>query len=363
MNWQETASILQENLTQPPGNEQDTRFRVIDPILLELGYTRYEINSNNWDGNGGIPDYTILPGDNAGWYLEAKAWNVPLEEKHARQATTYAYQNGKRWVVLTNGREWRLYDSHIPGQSADRVTLSWTLCPEMIPDASPILFQAICKETVCEGCTERFVYQNRLHAVLIKEMAHPTSELINVIWKSLRKRVELCGISKEMVVNAYCDNNKFDTPAISPIPSTDGIPLLPERVTNAIPLPSLLDPTICQITGNKPAVLIYPDGTSLNLKTWADLSVSLLDWLGKEVSLPSLPFSDRKGKSYFLNTEPVHQNSSMKNSRQFQYFQATIYMDSNRSSINLVESITSVCSAINYPPDNFRVVLRDKAEL
>ena len=101
---------------QPPPNESNTCDWVILRILYAIGYEHREIISRLADGAGKFPDYTILPNDNRNlFYLEAKSWSVDLQDDHAIQSLNYANTNGKRWVVLTNGQCWRLYDNRIEG--------------------------------------------------------------------------------------------------------------------------------------------------------------------------------------------------------------------------------------------------------
>ncbi|MBI3912427.1 MAG: hypothetical protein HY320_16020 [Armatimonadetes bacterium] len=105
--------------THPPPNESCTCEWVILPLLWKAGYERHEIMSRVSDAAGKYPDYTILPGTACTWYLEAKDWNKELQnDQDLFQATNYAHTKGHRWVVLSNGREWRLYDDHIQGVEA-----------------------------------------------------------------------------------------------------------------------------------------------------------------------------------------------------------------------------------------------------
>src|SRR5579872_4683798 len=103
------------NSTPPPPNESNTCDWIIYPLLLACGYARRDIVSRVADNDRKFPDYTILPDSPHAWFLEAKAWNEVLEDQHAHQSLNYANQNGKRWVVLTNGDCWRLYDNQIQG--------------------------------------------------------------------------------------------------------------------------------------------------------------------------------------------------------------------------------------------------------
>ena len=111
----------------PPPNESTTCEWIIYPLLLAAGYSRRDLVSRTADNNGQFPDYCIMPDSPHCWYLEAKAWSVALEDKHALQSLNYANQNGMRWVVLSNGREWRLYDNRIEGTATEKVAASANL--------------------------------------------------------------------------------------------------------------------------------------------------------------------------------------------------------------------------------------------
>src|SRR5438445_165616 len=106
----------------PPPNESNTCEWVILPLLWAAGYARREIHSRVLDNNKLYPDYTLLPADpQHRWFLEAKPWAVELDHSHAIQALDYANHNGVRWVLLTNGRTWRLYDNGVQGLAADKL--------------------------------------------------------------------------------------------------------------------------------------------------------------------------------------------------------------------------------------------------
>ncbi|MCS7311104.1 MAG: hypothetical protein NZ741_12885, partial [Armatimonadetes bacterium] len=76
--------------------------------LRELGGYSYSDYRSQQSTIAGYPDFTFLPETGHAWYLEAKALRVDLTDDHAVQALNYANATGRRWVVLSNGREWRL---------------------------------------------------------------------------------------------------------------------------------------------------------------------------------------------------------------------------------------------------------------
>src|SRR5438045_677499 len=98
-----------------PPSEGATCAWVMYPLLQAMGYAHQEILPQSSDATGLFPDFAVLPNDPNCWYVEAKAWNTTLKDSHAHQAISYAHGNGKRWVVLTNGRNWRLYDDYVYG--------------------------------------------------------------------------------------------------------------------------------------------------------------------------------------------------------------------------------------------------------
>jgi predicted type IV restriction endonuclease len=119
MTLEDEISQAQVFITEPPKNGSNTCEWIILPILWSTGYARRDIESRMADSTGQYPDYTLLPNHaTATYYLEAKAWNVTLEDMHVKQALNYANHNGRRFVVLTNGQNWRLYDNAIQGQLA-----------------------------------------------------------------------------------------------------------------------------------------------------------------------------------------------------------------------------------------------------
>ena len=93
--------------------ESQTQTIVIEPILKTLGYNVWEYQKTaTSEITGQIPDYTMLPNTEFEWFLEVKKWKLILSEREAKQAVNYAANQGKRWAVLTNGDEWRIYDAN-----------------------------------------------------------------------------------------------------------------------------------------------------------------------------------------------------------------------------------------------------------
>lgn len=169
-----------------PPNEANTCDWVIRPLLLALGYQNHEIHAQSGDVANKFPDYTILPSSDHTWYLEAKAWSVGLDSMHVDQSINYAHSNGRRWVVLTNGREWRLYDDTIQGVSADR-----QVATARLEDSAGMerFLKAISRTSIQAKEVESYASERRVRDYISRAIADPSSQLIQAILKVVRQQV------------------------------------------------------------------------------------------------------------------------------------------------------------------------------
>ena len=355
MDWHGICRIFAENKDNPPENEEATRFRVIDLILDALEYSRMEVYPNRSDGSGGIPDYTILPNNENEFFLEAKAWNVPLKDDFIRQATNYAYQKGHRWVVLTNGHNWQLFDSYIQGKSSDRLVLSFDFNNSNSDDTPPLIFIAICKDSMISGRTEEYVASIRLRELIKKELADPTSEIIAAIQKAIRKREGFGKVNREMIANCFAEGSRNNHTHSIPVP----IPKNDITKDSNSSCKTLFELENNPPTGDKPNSVLFPDGKTVGVRSWKDVTVSIISWLGENNRLPSIPYSTTRGKSYYLNYAPEHQESKkMISPSKFGYHGRTVYVETNFSASDLVRKTLDICRQVGFTGDEFNIEIR-----
>lgn len=210
------AAVLSESaehFADPPPNESNTCEWVILPILYGLGYGKKEVVSRDADNAGKFPDYTLLPGvPERTFYLEAKAWKVDLEDGHVNQALNYANQNGRRWVVLTNGRIWRLYDNTICSAAKGKLVAEADL---HVTSATRFL-TAISRPSVVEGGLPKFAQEERerltaaarnemLRRVLESEVCDSASRLVNAMCQHIRSRDGLEWVSADDIVACFSE--------------------------------------------------------------------------------------------------------------------------------------------------------------
>ena len=176
----------------PPPNEAATCLWVVYPLLQAMGYVPSEIHPQGSDSNGQYPDYTILPSKPECWYVEAKAWNVRLADTHAQQALNYANTGGKRWVVLTNGHIWRLYDNHIHGVAADKFVAEISLRDG---NEAVQLFEALRKPSYLSGELDTYARRARLSRTL-GQLKDENSSALKALWAAFRKEPGLSTLTR-----------------------------------------------------------------------------------------------------------------------------------------------------------------------
>ena len=98
-------------------NEAQTIDLVVSPVLrVYMGWDRENPEQVLREWNGKVVndrvDFALFKGEDERPYvlMEVKRLRLRLDDKSIKQVLSYAYTEGVRWCILTNGVEWRLYD-------------------------------------------------------------------------------------------------------------------------------------------------------------------------------------------------------------------------------------------------------------
>ncbi|MGD1097876.1 MAG: hypothetical protein ABSB35_38545 [Bryobacteraceae bacterium] len=97
--------------------EQNTKAALIDPILMALGWDLQEIDEVRREyrrkPQDNPVDYALFLNRTECLFIEAKSLEKDLNDrKWISQNLSYATVVGVRWCALTNGDEYRIYNSH-----------------------------------------------------------------------------------------------------------------------------------------------------------------------------------------------------------------------------------------------------------
>ena len=93
-------------------NEGTTRLRLIDPVLFALGWKPEEIVAE-WNDGSRAADYALIPAgtDTPICVVEAKKLGTPLDTA-IEQGIGYCIKAGIEYFAVTDGNEWRVYETH-----------------------------------------------------------------------------------------------------------------------------------------------------------------------------------------------------------------------------------------------------------
>jgi hypothetical protein len=97
--------------------ESNTKSVLIEPVLRALGWDVEDLDEVRREyrrkSSDNPVDYALFLLRTPRLFVEAKALRENLDDdRWAKQIMGYASVTGVKWVVLTNGNEWRIYNSH-----------------------------------------------------------------------------------------------------------------------------------------------------------------------------------------------------------------------------------------------------------
>ena len=109
-------------------NEIRTRQVLIDPLLKALGWDVTDPDSValEYKVGGGFADYALLADGKPVTVIEAKKLNESLES-HMMQLLNYAVSEGIKYMILTDGDKWLMYDVFKQVPNHDKLVMHMTI--------------------------------------------------------------------------------------------------------------------------------------------------------------------------------------------------------------------------------------------
>ncbi len=202
------ARRMIEEVAKMDGNEAETRARVRHIFGMIMGYDIFKHITAEYaiHGTGDTVHCDIAvqlePKESSGpaILVELKRVNIDLTPKHLRQAASYAIDIGCEWILLTNGKEWKLYHISFGKPPQTKLIASW----DIINDAPVILakkFELVSYKNVKKGSLARlWEKSNVLTAYNILKLIL-SEESIRFIRRGLKKATDVT-VSPEEIVGA-----------------------------------------------------------------------------------------------------------------------------------------------------------------
>jgi len=156
------SRTLIEQVMKADGNEAETRRRVERIFELLMGYNAFDHLSRERAVKGaGETEHVdfavqLTPGTDIKpiMLVELKRVGVDLALKHLKQVTSYAIDSGCEWVLLTNGRDWRLYHVQFGQPPKTKLIEHWNLLTDDITELAA-MFELISYKQVKRGSLKK----------------------------------------------------------------------------------------------------------------------------------------------------------------------------------------------------------------
>ena len=291
-------------------SEALTRYALIDPLLHALGWNtedpdvvvpEYRVQNNQ------IADYVLYNDGDPVIVIESKKLAEPLQGgKALDQGILYCAYTGAGYFILTDGNSWELYESG-----------------KTFPITS-------------------FELTNESAAACLKALA---------LWRP-------SVISGQIAVGATpvigLPDDQQNTTEPQPAEETIVQPTEPDQddaewTPLSVFVPQTGDP--------KPTEILFPDNTSVPIKTWKVIMVEVAKWLINKNILtkdhcPISGSGTRSVKRYLVSTDPAHSTGTPFKAP---YPIDSFHLETNYSGPNCVENARTIIQHVGHDPAQFKV--------
>ncbi len=198
------ARSMTEAISKTDENESETRRHIEHFLETLMGYERLaNLTTEHKIHNIGETDYCDLAihfgeKNKPVVLIEVKKVNVDLLNSHVKQASNYGINVGCEWVILTNAREWRLYQISFGQPPGAALLDSWNL---MNDDLTLLAakFSALSLKNVKKGSLDQLGQKSKALTPenLLKIILSEPS--ISMIRRELRRREKIALYPEEIV--------------------------------------------------------------------------------------------------------------------------------------------------------------------
>lgn len=297
-------------------SEALTRYALIDPLLRELGWDTEDptLVRPEYGAGGGFADYALLSNDGPIMMLEAKKLDVSLTGAR-RQAVDYVMDDTKittRYLSVTNGACWEIYDTNKP--VSDMLAASFDLKSTSAADAC-LKALALWRPSVISG-----------------QIAGGATPVIGL------------PDDQQNTTEPQPDEEITVHPTEPDQDDAEWTPL-------SVFVPQTGDP--------KPTEILFPDNTSVPVKTWKVIMVEVAKWLINKNILtqghcPISGSGTRSVKRYLISTDPAHSTGTPFKAP---YPIDSFHLETNYNAPNCVENARTIIQHVGQNPAQFKVRL------
>jgi len=350
-NLEELLSRLRESQSLFLSGEEATKQGAILPILAKLGWDRdniQEVRPEYSVGSGRV-DYCLRTGDRS-VFLEVKRANEALE-RHQEQLLDYAFRQGVKLAILTNGLVWWFYLPLSEGSWEQRKFFTVDIQQQEASAASAHFQRFLGKGAVSSDTAvkdaEKMRASKQREGVIQKTIPKAWKQLCQepneLLLELFAEKVEsLCGHSPDhqKLAEYVAKTLKSDTATI--IPPTIRRPLQKKHSKPAV-----------GYTGKSPEGYWF-EGEYQSVRTFYEILMGLCEVLYRKHGMDFEQAFNLRGhkREYFSRDYQI-----MKQPKEI--IDSGIYVETHLSASAIIERCYQLLDLFGYPKNMFQVKLRD----
>ncbi|WP_047868621.1 hypothetical protein [Nocardiopsis sp. RV163] len=108
------------DLLERDANDGDTRMLVTDFFSVGLNFSKYQDMTTEYRTSGDSIDYAIVLDGKLFAPVEVRRVGQELDQRNIQVSRRLAVEEGAEWVILTNGRLWKVYHLRPDGDGGNR---------------------------------------------------------------------------------------------------------------------------------------------------------------------------------------------------------------------------------------------------
>jgi len=350
-NFEELLARLRESKSLFLSSEEATKQGAILPVLAKLGWDRDNIQEviPEYSVGSGRVDYCLKTGEQS-VFLEVKRANEELEG-HQEQLLDYAFRQGVKLAILTNGLLWWFYLPLSEGSWEQRKFFTVDIQQQEASVAAAHFRQFLKKEAVSSGTAvkdaERMRESKQKESIIQKTIPKAWRQLCEepdeILLELFAEKVEsLCGHSP--------DHQKL-AEYIAKTLKSDTITTTQPPIRR--PGPKRSTKPIVGYTGKSPIAYRF-EGEHYPVRTFKDILLGLCEALYRKHGMDFEQIFVLKGR------KREHFSRDYKNMiYPKEIADSGIYIETNLSANSVMQRCNQLLDLFGYPKNMFQVKLRD----